>query len=647
MTQHAGTESVSNGHGWRRTLLDVVALLLLVAALYLPGLDTHGVTNWQEAQRLVVAREMQARWEAGEGIAALIVPTVHGRPYLAKPPLVYWAQLALAQPFGARVELWHLRLAVALGGMAGVIAAYAAARSLIGWRGARSRSIGLWSAALLATGILPTRSARIGELDVFLMPLVAAAIACIATAWRSHRAHRRTCWAAVIGAAAFTTLGTLTKDPAVMVVGFGGYLGILLHSARTRDRLDVSLVRGRGSAVLVEPPAQPSPPVRAAQAILTIAAAIAGGVAAGRQAVSLEDWLGTGLIALGCGAAVQAVAPVLQPLRMRAFITALSRTHPVIVLGVAAAVRVAWGAWVNALVGRDAAGELAKVEAEDNLRLFVPDAPINNLEAMTYGVGLGSLALIGVIIWLLRTGRGRGLTPGAAQLAAWIGFGLLAFSVLGKGVPRYLTPIWPAVAIAGAWGVVAMLANARGISARTLRFGLIIAIAGLGIGQTVWYGWGRETREAARSPRAMIAELLPRLEDAERRRIYTHEFATPAIEYYVDAFGPGRVRVLGDPRVNITMAGGKPVAAETLYRWLSGWKHSPRTAIVLLREQPTGDLPREPAIERLRSSGISVEPIDVDSEFRIDSGRTRVLAVRVCAPQRSPESPDEGDDDSP
>ena len=68
----------------------VLALIAICAVTYFLGLATHGLTNWQEGQRALVAREMQQRSE-------WIVPTINGEPYLAKPPMIYWCQLVSAR----------------------------------------------------------------------------------------------------------------------------------------------------------------------------------------------------------------------------------------------------------------------------------------------------------------------------------------------------------------------------------------------------------------------------------------------------------------------------------------------------------------------------------------------------------------------
>src|SRR5262245_42746940 len=112
----------------RRSLIrDLLLLTVLCWAVYLPGLTSQGLANWQEAQRALVAREMQAREE-------WLVPTVEGRPYLAKPPMIYWCQLALAGARRVTTGEFELRLTVALAGWAGVLATYGVGRRMLSVR---------------------------------------------------------------------------------------------------------------------------------------------------------------------------------------------------------------------------------------------------------------------------------------------------------------------------------------------------------------------------------------------------------------------------------------------------------------------------------------------------------------------------------
>jgi hypothetical protein len=84
--------------------------------------------------------------------------------------------------------------------------------------------------------------------------------------------------------------------------------------------------------------------------------------------------------------------------------------------------------------------------------MLVPDSPVSNLEAMAYGRGFGSLAAAGRHSACYAS-DGTRLTPEWAIVMAWIVGGLIAFSFLGKGVARYLTPVWPGVAVLGGWAM--------------------------------------------------------------------------------------------------------------------------------------------------------------------------------------------------
>src|SRR5690606_20192313 len=109
--------------GPRSARRDLAILTLVCAVAYCFGLVDHGLTNWQEGMRAVAARDMQARGD-------WIVPTLEGRPYLAKPPMIYWCQLLLAEITGRRAGIVELRLTVALAGWSGVVALYLFTRRL-------------------------------------------------------------------------------------------------------------------------------------------------------------------------------------------------------------------------------------------------------------------------------------------------------------------------------------------------------------------------------------------------------------------------------------------------------------------------------------------------------------------------------------
>ncbi len=619
------TPSVQRRSGGTSWWIDLALLAALSAVFYMPGLDRHGVTNWQEAKRLMVARDMQHLVHVAvsptQRLGAWLVPTANGQPYLAKPPVVYWVQLALAEPFGQRVELWHLRLAVALGGIASVMAAYVLGRVLFAQEDG-ARSIALWSGLLLATGILSTRSARIGELDVFLMPLCTLAIACAVVAWRSFRERSRTSWPAVLGATLFTALAVLTKDTAVMIVGFGGFAAVVLYHAR-----------------------EPRPGANRWRTALAAFVGVGATIAALLNAGGAVDVLGGAIVGIGCFVLVDAFLPALAVDRSVRIVRAMARIHPLIVLGVPVLLRLGWAMWVDRLVGAGTAESLGKAEVEDNVRLFVAEAPINNLEALAYGVGFGSAAAIGVLVWAVRR-RGARWTPAWTHLIAWIGLGLLAFSVLGKGVPRYLTPVWPGVAIVGGWGVYHGLRwlRLRG-GTHTLRAAVAGGLIVFGLAQTAWYGYGREAGASERSPKAFAQAVRSEMDVRERTRVFSFEFATPALDYY---FGY-RVRALGDPRVNSTMAGGVPWTLERLHRFLSASVRPRRSAILLVRDQAVAGIDPTPACDRLRAAGFMLDEIELpeSARYEIDRGRTFVHAYRATVPSKAGGDARPDDDEVP
>lgn len=600
----------------RRTMWVHVALLALLCVLcFFPGLDSHGVTNWQEGQRLLVARDMQARGD-------WLVPTVHGEPYIAKPPMIYWAQLAVAGVLGETVELWHLRFVVAMAGLLGVLATYGAARQLLladrATREERARAArgAAWAAALLATGILYVRAARIGELDILIVPFVAAAVWGVACAFRTHRLSRRTNWLAVLVAVVAASGAVLTKDPGPMFVAFAAYGGIAVWYAHTPEPLDVAMFpRGTGGGIVEAPTAPRWLPL--------VGGAVVGGgffAAMARNVTSAGEALGPVLIGIAGAWLGATIARLLQPRRLRAFVVALSRTHPLLVLGVPVGVAVGWRWLVAQRVGDGVVESLAKGEVDDNVRPFIAAAPINNVETVLFGLGIGSvLAIVGCVVLLRLRPR---LTPGGAMIAAWIVLSLIAMSVLGKGVQRYLTPMWPA------WAMVAAWMAARWTEPRPMRVAvgpwLVATVVVLAAGQSVQYGWLRDQLNAKRSPRDLLQELSLRLGDEELSRVYLYEYASPAMDYYAGR----RVQIVGDPRALATMYAGD---AWTLGQFRAHLVES-GPAVLIYRDgliPGVGGVGLAPADERLREAGFVVESLGTLPAFEIDNGRTPMKAARV------------------
>lgn len=609
------------GHARSGFVMDLLALSLLCVFMYFTGLSAQGLSNWQESQRAVVVREMQDPGNPyNPGHVNWLVPTVNGQPYLAKPPMFYWVQLAIAELCGHRAGIIDLRAAAALAGLLGVLATYIVTRRVLedegeageGTAGFRSRgclgrSAARWSAVTLATGLLYVHSSRVGELDILMVPFVVAAIGGIAEAWRASRAGERTHWFGVVLAALAAAGAVLTKGPpSLLAIAAGGYGGIALWAA-------YAVEHGPEDRLAARTPLR----VRA-RITLVLAAGTAGFAAAAvRNTYGPGGWMGCLIIALLCGWLADLALRLATPARFRVFLRTLSRTHPLIVLGVPLLALWWWYGAVAARIGADAASAWTRKETEDNLNIFIAVSPWTNLGVALYGVGLASFGAIGTLAWLVRT---RPRLPAAWYTPlAWTGLGFAGFSLLGKGVGRYLTPLWPGIAMLAGLGIATLLARTR--PPRRIRPALLACVAALAIGQAWWYAIGREHALSRRSPRDMVRELLDG--GVAPGRLASFEFSTPALTYYAGE----RVEPVGFIFIRDVTVGGKPWSLDDLAADVRA-----RGPIVLLvRSRQTGDpaWSSEPAIDRLRAAGFVVEPIPTRSRFVIDNGRIDVLAVRV------------------
>lgn len=602
-----------------RNWLDIAALTVLCAFVFGVGLDRHGLTSWQEAMRALVARQMNER--LGVEPFAWVVPRLHGEPYLAKPPLIYWAQIGLARLMGAaEPSVLHLRLSVALAGWLGVIGTYVLTLRLrmlqVVERAGRAqrtievddsnaaRALAWWASLLLATGVLYVRSSRIGELDILLVPTTLVAILGVLEAWRCAEATGRAHWGWILFATIGSTLAALAKGPPAILIVFVSTYGAMVVMASRRPV-------GEG----LEPAFMPR--------LVSAAGMVMGGtfcIAALSNGKSAVDVIGIVLLTAAGAVLGRMLARIASPMRARWLWWIWSKTHPAIVVLVPIAVLVGWSRWVASIIGQGAVAAAAAIEAEDNLRVFVPESPVKNLEAAAYGVGLGSLLAVVALYFLLN--RSPLVTKSWAIMAGWLGLGLVAFSTLGKGVPRYLTPVWPAIAILGSWGLMQLAARAR--RPQTLLRTMAAVTALSAAGQGWWYGAGQEAYYSDRSPRAIVSELLS--SGVAASSLATFEFWTPAIDYYagckVDSFNDTR------PREGLRFVG-----PGTLTELRATLASRGETRVMLIRSRQPGP-PMEPklAIACLEDAGFIVEDVPLKATFTIDNGRTPVVAVRISVP---------------
>jgi len=579
-----------------RTIVWPALLTAVCLLLYASGLTAHGLKSWQESQRALVGREMYER-------GAWVVPTVHGEPYIAKPPLMYWCQIAIgharralgAEPFTDETEV---RLTVALAGTLGVLATWFVARRMLFERSDSVRDWGAGIAGLgLATGVLYMRSSRTGELDILLAPFVVVAIGAMHACWANAGlgVARRVVLVAVatvamVGAA-------LTKGPPALLVPL------------------VALVGGTALALLVRGDA---PPVSKRAVLLgAVAGASALGVPALLQVAKPVEAIGVVSFALyGAGigsglAALVARGSVVQWGRL------VARAHPWITLGVPIAVLWGWSRLVAAEIGADTLKRLAGAELDNNLRFLDPGSPVSDWGFFAYGVLPMSIATIACLVWI---GRDRPrLSSGAWTVVAWALFGLLAFSALGKGVARYLLPLWPACAMLGAL-LLTDLASRRGPGFRAAVVGALVLA---GAGQAVWYGAVRPRVERAQSPRELVAEL-ERLEPGIE--LHTFDLACPAIDYYADR------RV--DQWVRPGARRGRDL--NEFVKHARGAR-GPLLLLVPIRG-PDGRKNTFDAVQFLRNAGLRVETVPVQSRFRWESADSEFGPVRVF-PEGGGEAP--------
>src|SRR5688500_12032611 len=176
----------------------LLILLVLWAAIYLPGLGSTEIKG-EEGRRILPAVAML---ETGNWL----VPSVGGKPFLRKPPLINWAIAASFKLTGVRNE-WTARLPSALAVLAlGLtIAAWGSGR---GWMNAETALI----AALMAItsfGLLAKARFAAAEIEGLYVALAGVAMVC----WMASWTQRRSPWLIWVLPSIFLGLALLAKGP--------------------------------------------------------------------------------------------------------------------------------------------------------------------------------------------------------------------------------------------------------------------------------------------------------------------------------------------------------------------------------------------------------------------------------------------------
>jgi 4-amino-4-deoxy-L-arabinose transferase-like glycosyltransferase len=199
-----------------RAWLPLACLTALWALLFLPHLGTTEL-RVEEGRRFLPARAM---FTSGDQV----LPTIFERPYLAKPPLHYWAIELCSLPGGA-VTRWSTRLPSALATLGVAVALFLLADRALSRRAATCAAL-TWFATPLAV-----EKGTLGELEAPLALFVTLALWGLFAARFASTAERRRS-ALWLGGAALGC-AVLTKGPAAWVFVGAAALGSLALDRRS------------------------------------------------------------------------------------------------------------------------------------------------------------------------------------------------------------------------------------------------------------------------------------------------------------------------------------------------------------------------------------------------------------------------------
>jgi 4-amino-4-deoxy-L-arabinose transferase-like glycosyltransferase len=145
----------------RSTVIALVWVGLLFAALWIATLGLRKVTNPDEGRYAEIPREMVVSGD-------WLTPRLNDLKYFEKPPLQYWATAVAYEIFG--VTDFASRLWCGLTGLAGILVA--------GWMGARlfGRDAGIAAAAVLASSLIYVVLGHLNTLDMGLSFFMQVAI---------------------------------------------------------------------------------------------------------------------------------------------------------------------------------------------------------------------------------------------------------------------------------------------------------------------------------------------------------------------------------------------------------------------------------------------------------------------------------------
>ncbi|HTU89561.1 MAG TPA: glycosyltransferase [Gemmataceae bacterium] len=192
-------ERQRRGEETHRSCSGLVILLLLAATLFFLRLRAP-LLEPQEPRYAEIPRQM-----LNDG--RLLVPVLHGEPYLDKPPLLYWLVMGSYAAFG--VHDWAARLVPGLAGVLTVLLTYWWGRRVAGERA------GLCGALVLCLSAGFVYRQRMLNMDSLLCLWVTASLASAHAALTAGRFLRQRWW---LLSAVACGLGLLTKGPVALVL---------------------------------------------------------------------------------------------------------------------------------------------------------------------------------------------------------------------------------------------------------------------------------------------------------------------------------------------------------------------------------------------------------------------------------------------
>ena len=196
--------------------LNLILLLLVVAALWFGNLGYHHLVQPDEGRYAEIPREMVASGD-------WLTPRLNDLKYFEKPALQYWATAAAYRVFGEHE--WTARLWSALTGFLGIALVYFTGRRIFG------AQAGLFAALVLASSLLYVMIGHINTLDMgvtFFMTLGLAGF--LRAQYPAASAHENKLWMHV----AWTALAFAVLSKGLMGLALPGAV-LVVYTLIQRD----------------------------------------------------------------------------------------------------------------------------------------------------------------------------------------------------------------------------------------------------------------------------------------------------------------------------------------------------------------------------------------------------------------------------